>query len=108
MPGKLGGATHGIFRHRLAERDGGGLYRFIAMGAVRRTSRRVEALLDPRQIISLSAADAAGVSGVSVKLDNVIGRETRDLMQIVDVLGDDGGNLSGLVQRCQRAVPASR
>src|ERR1700677_2774042 len=107
MPGKLGGAAHGIFRHRLAERDGRSLYRLIAMGAAGRATQRVEALLDPRQLIRLSAADAAGVSGVSVKLDNVIGREARDLMQIVDILVDDGGNLSAPVQRRQRAVTAS-
>src|ERR1700722_14515625 len=107
MPGKLGGATHGILRHRLPERNRGGLYRLIAPGAVGR-ARRVEALLDPCKIISLSAADAASIGGVSMKLDDMIGRETRDLMQIIDVLGDDGGNLSGPIQRSQRAVTASR
>src|SRR6185312_6753561 len=99
---------HRLFRHRLPERDGGGLYRVIAMGAVGRTTDRVEALPDPRQVISFSAADAAGISGISMKLDNVIGSKTRNLMQIVDILGDDAGNLSGLVQRSQRTVTAPR
>jgi hypothetical protein len=42
-----------------------------------------------------------------VKLDDVIGREARGLVQIVDVLGDDGGNFAGPVQRGERAVTAS-
>ena len=43
-----------------------------------------------------------------MQLDDVFGREARYLMQIVDVLGDDGGNLAGLVERGKRAVTASR
>src|SRR5260370_17608573 len=56
----------------------------------------------------LSAADAAGVRGIAVQFHHVIGREPRYLMQIVDVLGDDGRNLAGLVERGERAVAASR
>src|SRR5258707_5837395 len=44
----------------------------------------------------------------SSDLDDVAGRETRYLMQIVDVLGDDGRNLASPVERGQRAVTASR
>src|ERR1700726_3251500 len=58
--------------------------------------------------LPLSAADAAGVGGVAVKLDDMFGRKSRYLMQIVDVLGDDGGNLAAPVQRSQRAMTASR
>src|SRR5882757_712750 len=72
------------------------------------SSDLVEALPDPRKIVSMSAANAAGVGGVAVQFDDVFGREARYLMQIVDVLGDDGGNFAGLVERGQRAVTASR
>ena len=41
-----------------------------------------------------------------MKLHDMLCRETRYLMQIVDVLGDDGRNLAGLVERGQRAVTA--
>src|SRR6266849_2276451 len=108
MLGKFGGAAHLIFRHRLPERDGGGLDRLVADRAVGRGTGRVKALPDPGKIVSPSAADAAGVSGIAVKLDNMIRREAGDLMQIVDVLGDDGGNLAGLVERSERAVAAPR
>ena len=43
-----------------------------------------------------------------MQLDDVFGGEARDLMQIVDVLGDDGGDFAGLVERGQRAMTASR
>src|SRR2546430_4367357 len=102
------GAAHRLFRHRLSERDGGGLDRFVADGAVGRAADYGEAVLDPGKIVSLSAADAAGVSGIAVELDDVLGCETRSLMQIVDVLGDDARNLAGPVERGQRAVAASR
>src|SRR6266478_8229689 len=102
------GAAHRLFRHRLSERDGGGLDRLVADGAVGRTADFVEALLDPGKIVSLSTADAAGVSGIAVEFDDVLGCETRCLMQIVDVLGDDGRNLAGPVERGQRAVATSR
>src|ERR1019366_133879 len=108
MLGQLGGAAHRVFRHRLPERDGGGLDRLVADGAVGRPADGVEAPLDPCKIVGFSATDAAGVSGIAVKLDDMIGREPRYLMQIVDVLGDDGGNLAGLVERGKRAVTASR
>src|SRR5882672_5923511 len=108
MLGKLGGAAHRVFRHRLTERDGGGLHRLVADGAVGCTACCVEALPDPRKIVSMSAANAAGVGRIAVQLDDVFDREARYLMQIVDVLGDDGGNLAGLVERGQRAVTAPR
>ncbi len=102
------GAAHRLFGHRLSERDGGGLDRLVADGAVGRAADFVEALLGPGKIVSLSAADAAGVSGIAVELDDVLGCETRSLMQIVDVLGNDGRNLAGPVERGQRAVATSR
>src|SRR5207302_3327913 len=43
-----------------------------------------------------------------MQLDDMVGRKTRSLVQIVDVLGDDGGNLAGPVQRGERAVAAPR
>jgi hypothetical protein len=60
------------------------------------------------QIVSLAAADAACVSGIAVQFHHMVGGETRGLMQIVDVLGDDGGDLAGPVERGKRAVAASR
>src|SRR5216683_222556 len=79
-----------------------------ASSVARRTASFVEALLDPWQVVRPSAADAAGVGGIAVKLDDVFGRKSRHLMQIVDVLGDDGGNFAAPVQRSERAVAASR
>ena len=108
MLGKLGGAAHLVFRHRLPERNGRSLHRLIAGGAAWRTAARLEALPNPRKIVSLSAADTAGVGGVAVQFDDVIRREARNLMQIVDVLGDDSGNLAGFVKRGKRAMTASR
>src|SRR5258705_4823215 len=105
---QLSSAAHLIFRHRLPERDGGGFHRLIADGAVRCSARRVEALLDPGKIVSLSATDAAGVGGITMQFDDVIGREARYLMQIVDVLGDDGGEPARFIEPSQRAMAASR
>ena len=42
-----------------------------------------------------------------MQLDHVVGLEAGYLMQIVDVLGDDRGDLAGLVERGQRPVPAA-
>ena len=100
------GAAHLVFRHRLAERDRRGLHRLVAGRAVGRAAVFVEARLHPGKIVGLPAADAAGIGGVAVKFDDVIGLEARHLMQIVDVLGDDRGNLAGPVERGQRAMPA--
>src|SRR4030081_4012469 len=108
MPGKFGGAAHRVVRHGLPKRDGGGVYRRVTDSAVGRAADFVEAPLDPGKIVSLPATDAAGVSGIAVKLDDVLGREARYLMQIVDVLGDDSGGLAGPVERGERAVTASR
>src|SRR5258707_6407931 len=103
MPYKPCCSAHLFFRHRRTERDGGGLHRLVADGAVGRTACCVEALPDPRKIVSMSAANAAGVGRIAVQLDDGFGRESRYLMQIVDVLGDDCGNLSGPLEQCQGA-----
>ena len=42
-----------------------------------------------------------------MQFDHMVGRETRRLMQIVDVLGDDGRDLAGAIERGERAVAAS-
>src|SRR5438045_3937941 len=55
-----------------------------------------------------TAAEAAGIGGIAVQRHHVIPGETRYLVQIVDVLGDDGGNLAGPIERCERAMAASR
>src|ERR1019366_1277826 len=46
MLAQLGAAAHRVFRHRLPERDGGGLDRLVADGAVGRPADGVEAPLD--------------------------------------------------------------
>jgi hypothetical protein len=55
----------------------------------------------------LVAADAAGICRVAVQLHDVVSGEAGRLMQIVDVLGDDGRNFAGLVERRQRTVAAT-
>src|SRR6476659_4073768 len=102
MLSEFRGAAHRLFGHRLPKGDGCGLDGLVADGAVGGAPNLVEALLDPGKIVSLSAANAAGVSGIAVKLDHVLGCETRYLMQIVDILGDDRRNLAGPVQRGER------
>src|ERR1700733_8794427 len=56
----------------------------------------------------LAAADAAGISGIAMEFDHMLGRKTRVLVQVVDVLGDDGGNLARFIERRQRAMTAAR
>src|SRR6185437_15889555 len=99
---QLGGAHHLLLLHRLAERDGRGLDRLVAVGAVGRAAALVEALLYPRQVVGAAAADTAGIGRVAVQLDDVVRREARRLMQIVDVLGDDRRNLAGAIKRGER------
>src|SRR5205085_9465818 len=108
MLGKFGGATHRVFGHRLAERDGGSLDRFVAGRAIRRVAASFEAPLDPAKIVIPAATDATRIRSVAVELYDMLGGEPRHLMQIVDILGDDGRNLAGPVQRSQRAMTASR
>src|ERR1700704_2741993 len=42
----------------------------------------LETLLDPGQVVGLTTADAAGISGIAVQLHHVIPGETRYLVQI--------------------------
>ncbi len=72
---QFGGAAHLIFRHRLSERDRRGLHRLLAGGAVGGAAAFFEARLYPGKIIGLSAADAAGIGGIAVQFDHVIGLE---------------------------------
>src|ERR1700755_3297254 len=64
---QFGGAAHLVFRHRLAKGNGRGLDRLVANCAVRRPTYCIEALFDPRQIVSLPATNAAGIGGVTMK-----------------------------------------
>ena len=50
----------------------------------------IEAWLDPGDIVPLSTTDTPCVSGIAVELHDVVGCETRCLVQIVDILRDDG------------------
>ena len=43
-----------------------------------------------------------------MEFDDIIGRKARGLMQVVDVLGDDGGNFAGTIERRQGAVTTPR
>src|SRR3954467_3323305 len=108
MLGKFGGATHRVFGHRLAERDGGGLDRFVADSAVRGAAASFKAPLDPAKIVIPAATDATRIRGIAVEFYDMLCGEPRHLMQIVDILGDDGRNLAGPVQRSQSAMTASR
>src|SRR5450759_3702983 len=65
-------------------------------------------MLDPRKLVGPAAADAAGVSGIAMQFDDVFGGKPRYLMQIIDVLGDDGRDFSRSVERGERAMAASR
>src|SRR6185312_976455 len=96
------------FRHRLTERNGGGLDWLIAVGAVGRTAILLEAVLDPWQIVGAAAADAPRIGRVAMQLNDVVGCEAGSLVQIIDVLGDNRGNLAGAVERGQRTMAAPR
>src|SRR5205807_1765181 len=99
--------AHRILWHRLPERDRRGLYWIAAVRAVGCSTGFFEQMLHPREVVSLAATDAAGVGRVAVQFDHVIGLEARRLMQIVDVLRDDAGNLAGSIERRKRAMPAT-
>ncbi len=103
------GATHRDFRHRLAERDRRGLDRIVAGRAGRRDAARgVELLPHPVDLVALAAADAARVARIAVQFDHVVRRDTRTLMQIVDILRDHARHFSGAIQRGDGAMAASR
>src|SRR5947209_473461 len=53
-------------------------------------------------------AQALGLGRVAVQLDDVAGRDPGRLVQIVDVLRDDGRHLAAPVETRQRAVPPAR
>ena len=79
MLGKFSGAAHRVFRHRLPERNGGGLYRLVADGAVGRAATCIEALLDPAKIVGSPAADAARVGGIAVQVRRRVRRANPDI-----------------------------
>src|ERR1700724_545420 len=97
-----------VLRHRLPEGDGGGLDRLITDRAIRRAAALLKTLPDPAELVIPAAADAAGVSGIAMQLDDVLGGKPGRLMQVVDVLGDDGRDLASLIERGERAVAAPR
>src|SRR5436305_9734376 len=82
MLGKFGGPTHRVIGHRLAERDGGGLDRFVAHHAIRSAAISFEAPLDPAKIVIPAATDATRIRSIAVKLYDMLGGEPRHLMQI--------------------------
>ncbi len=61
----------------------------------------------PSQLVALGAIEAHGVGGVTVQLDDIVGRDAGGLVQIVDVLGDEAGNLAGAVEPGERPMPAA-
>src|SRR5205085_6304145 len=72
------------------------------------TARSLEFLPDPRQFVARGTAEAEGVSGISMQLDDVGGRDPGLLVQIVDVLRDHRRRLPGLVEAREREMPPAR
>src|SRR5829696_3153169 len=70
---QFGGAAHRVFRHRLSERDRRGLHRLVADGAVGGIAGLFETRFYPRKIIGMSTADAAGIGGIAMQFDDVVG-----------------------------------
>src|SRR5260370_39047432 len=66
MPGQFRGAAHRVFGHRLPERDGGGLYRLGADGAVGPAPRLLEAPPYPGKVVTLPPTPAPGLPCNSV------------------------------------------
>ena len=85
--GQFLGALHRLGRHRLAERHGRGLdvAAAVAIRARGRSTLRILSL-HPGQFVALRAIEADRVGRVAVQLDDVVRRNARCLMQIVDVL----------------------
>ena len=89
------GALHRGLRHRLAERDGGGLDDAAARAARGQVAGGLVERLQLGQLVAQAAFQAGGVAGVAVQLDHPVGRHAGGLVQVVDVLGDHRLRLAG-------------
>ena len=88
------GPRHRSLRHRLAERDGGGLDDAAAVAARRQVAGGLVERLQVGQLVAQAALQAGGVAGVAVQLDHLLGRHAGVLVQVVDVLGDHRARLA--------------
>ena len=100
--------AHGVHRHGLAERNGGGFYQPIAPQAARGGALGGEFFPQRRQIVALPAGQAGGVQGVAVQFHHQLLRHAGGLVQPVDILGNHGGGLAGGNQIGDRAMAAIR
>ena len=60
----------------------------------------------PIQLVTLAAIEAQGVAGIAVQFDHVFRGNSRDLMQVINVLRDHRRNLADPVEARQRAMSA--
>src|SRR3954468_140008 len=67
-----------------------------------------EFLFHPRKLVASPAIEAGRVGGVAVEFDDVVRRNTRRLMQVIDILRDESGRLARTIKRRQRAMTAAR
>src|SRR5262249_48251872 len=93
--------------HGLSERYRRALDMAAAVWANGCLPTRRELLLDPAQLIALRACEAGCVGIVAMQLDHVRRRNSRALMQVVDVLRHHAGSFAGPIQTCQRKMAAS-
>ena len=98
--------AHRLGRHRLAERDGRGLDETAAARCSAAQFVACEGCEHVRDLVARRAIEAMGVGRVAVQLDDCVLGDARVLMQPVDVLGDDGGDLAASHQRLDGAVAA--
>src|SRR4029077_898819 len=95
--------------HRLAEGNRRGLDVAAAIAAIRRALAALDELpAHPGELVALAAAEAHSISVVAVQLDHVFRRYSGALVQIVDVLRDDGRRLASAVEARKRKVSAAR
>src|SRR6185503_15085706 len=101
-------ALHRQRRHRLTERDRRRLHNAAARLARADRAARLELALEFRQFDAQRAAEAARVSRITVQLDDFVLRHARGLVQVVDVLRDDGARFPGSNQLRDRVMAAVR
>jgi len=87
-------AAHGFFGHGLAEGDGGSLDDAFAVIADGEAFVFLEGGEDGSEGIAASAVEAFSVGGVAVEFDDLIVGDAGVLVEVVDVLGDDGFGFS--------------
>ncbi len=106
------GLLHRQRRHGLPEEDGVGLDDPATGGTSRHVLPGLQPLLDRVPRDTGATVEAAHASRVAVQLDDLLGRDARPLVQVVDVLGHDAVQESepiegsdGLVGRVRPGTP---